>query len=101
MTPEKAHAQRVNVLENCIDELTVILSVKTANQRTALETIRRKLNDYPDFELSGKLQRADRFTVLAISKINYGLLCDLPTKNALGNAYNYLCESLCVLVDKK
>jgi len=94
MTPEKAHAQRVNILKNCIDELSVVLSVKTSNQRTALELLRRNLNDYPDFELSGKLQKADRFTVLAISKINYGLLGDLPAKNALRETYNYLCESL-------
>jgi hypothetical protein len=101
MNPEKAHAQSVNILESCIDEISVVLSVKTANQRTALETIRRNLNDYPDFEPSGKLQKVDRFTVMAISKIDFGLLGDLPPKIALEDAYRYMCESLSFLVDMK
>lgn len=99
MTPEKAFAKRVNILQSCIDELTTAYSNKKANVRAVLESIRNYLNDYPDFEPSGKLKKADRFTVLAISKINMGLLEDIPPKEAIKRAYRYLCEALSLLVD--
>lgn len=101
MNPEQTKAVRVNVLQNCIDELTGAFLSKKGNYRKALETTRQNLNEYPDFEPLGEMQRADRLAVLAISKINMGLLADLPPKVAINEAYGYLCEALSVLVDKK
>jgi len=86
--------------ENCIDELTIVGLSKKVTIREALEKVREHLNDYPHFD-QFNYQKPDRLTVMATSKINFGLIGDIPPKEAIKQALEYLCNALGMLTDGK
>lgn len=100
MSNEKQTALRVNILQSCIDELTSLSFSKKVNARSTLEDVRERLNGYPHFD-PFYFPKPDRLVILAISKINFGLIGDIPPKEASKQAFEYLCNSLGMLVDGK
>jgi len=100
MKKEQQTALRVNILQNCIDELTIVGLSKKVTVRDALENVREHLNDYPHFD-QFNYQKPDRLAVMATSKINFGLIGDIPPKKAIKQALEYLCNALGMLTDGK
>ena len=98
MTPEQSKAQRVNILQKSIDSLTGIQG-RRVDLMDGLDMVNEILNDYPPYKNSGKEQKADRMVILGRSKIGFGLIGDLPAKEAIRSALSYLCNALGFLVD--
>jgi len=100
MKKEQQTALRVNILQSCIDELTIVGLSKKVTVRDALENVREHLNDYPHFDPID-FQKPDRLAVMAANKTNFGLIGDIPPKEATKQVFEYLCNALGMLTDGK
>lgn len=98
MTPQPTKKQRITILQKSIESLSGIQGSK-ADFRSGLILANEVLNSYPPYMDSGKEQKADRLVVLARSKIGFGLIGDIPAKEALRLSLSYLRGSLGFLVD--
>jgi hypothetical protein len=95
---EYTKAQRVNILEKSISSLTGIQGKKT-DFRDGLNTVDEILNKYPSYCDSGKQQKADRIVILTRSKIGFGLIGDIPPKEAIRISLDYLQRALKMLIN--
>jgi hypothetical protein len=95
---EYTKAQRVNILQKSIDLLVGLQSRKT-DFLDGLNNVNDVLNKYPPYKNSGKQQKTDRLVVLAKDKIGFGLIDDLPAKEAIRISFSYLQRALNILIN--